>query len=58
MKLIGSLRYKVDIRGDILSTGIEWEASAERLGGEASLDTAPSGSTRDEGLPEGLPHPE
>lgn len=58
MKLLGSLRYKVDVRGDILSTGIEWEASAERFGGEASLDTAPSGPTRDEGLPKGLPHPE
>ncbi|MDE0335591.1 MAG: hypothetical protein OXI64_11575 [Defluviicoccus sp.] len=28
-ELIGSLRDKVEIRGDILSTGIEWDASAE-----------------------------
>ena len=58
MKSIGSLRYKVDVRGDILSTGVEWEANAERFGGEASLDTVPSGPARDEGLPKELPHPE
>ena len=57
MKLIGGLRYKVDVHGDILSTGIEWEANAEKFGGEASLDTALSGSTWDEGLPKGFPHP-
>ena len=28
-ELIGSLRDKVEIRGDILSTGIEWDAGAE-----------------------------
>lgn len=28
-ELIGSLRHKVKIRGDILSTGIDWDASAE-----------------------------
>ena len=28
-ELIGSLRGKVEIRGDILSTGIEWDANAE-----------------------------
>ena len=28
-ELIGSLNHKVDIRGDILSTGIEWNAGAE-----------------------------
>ena len=28
-ELIGSLRHKVKIRGDILSTGIAWDASAE-----------------------------
>ena len=27
--LIGSLRHKVEIRGDILSTGIKWDADAE-----------------------------
>ena len=26
-ELIGSLRDKVEIRGDILSTGIEWDAA-------------------------------
>ena len=28
-ELIGSLRDKVEIRGDILSTGIEWDAGAQ-----------------------------
>ena len=28
-ELIGSLRHKVEVRGDILSTGIEWDADAE-----------------------------
>ena len=28
-ELIGSLRHKVKIRGDIFSTGVEWEAGAE-----------------------------
>ena len=28
-ELIGSLRQKVKIRGDLLSTGIEWDAGAE-----------------------------
>ena len=28
-ELIGSLRHKVEIQGDILSTGIEWDASAQ-----------------------------
>ncbi len=28
-ELIGSLRDKVEIRGDILSTGIEWYADAQ-----------------------------
>ena len=28
-ELIGCLRHKVEIRGDILSTGIEWDAGAE-----------------------------
>ena len=28
-ELIGSLRHKVEVRGDILSTGIEWDAGAE-----------------------------
>ena len=28
-ELIGSLRHKVEIRGDILSTGLEWDAGAE-----------------------------
>lgn len=28
-ELIGSLRHKVEIRGDILSTGIDWDAGAE-----------------------------
>jgi len=27
--LIGSLRHKVEMRGDIFSTGIEWSAGAE-----------------------------
>ena len=27
--LIGSLRHKVEVRGDILSTGVEWDAGAE-----------------------------
>ena len=27
--LIGSLGHKVKVRGDIFSTGIEWEAGAE-----------------------------
>ena len=27
--LIGSLRHKVEIRGDILSTGIKWDADAQ-----------------------------
>ena len=30
-ELIGSLRHKVEIRGDIVSTGIEWDAGAESL---------------------------
>ena len=28
-ELIGSLRDKLEIRGDILSTGIEWDAGAQ-----------------------------
>ena len=28
-ELIGSLGHKVKVRGDILSTGLEWEAGAE-----------------------------
>ena len=28
-ELIGSLSHKVKIRGDIFSTGLEWEAGAE-----------------------------
>ena len=28
-ELIGSLSRKVKVRGDILSTGLEWEAGAE-----------------------------
>ena len=28
-ELIGSLSHKVKIRGDIFSTGVEWEAGAE-----------------------------
>ncbi len=28
-ELIGSLSHKVRIRGDIFSTGLEWEAGAE-----------------------------
>ncbi len=28
-ELIGSLRHKMEIRGGILSTGIEWDADAE-----------------------------
>jgi len=28
-ELIGSLRHKVEVRGDIFSTGIEWDAVAE-----------------------------
>lgn len=27
--LIGSLRQKIEIRGDIVSTGIRWDADAE-----------------------------
>ena len=29
VELIGSLRHKVEVRGDILSTGIEWDTGAE-----------------------------
>jgi len=28
-ELIGSLAHKVKVRGDILSTGVEWEAGVE-----------------------------
>ena len=28
-RLIGSLRDKIEIRGDILSTGVRWNADAE-----------------------------
>ena len=28
-ELIGSLSHKVKVRGDIFSTGLEWEAGAE-----------------------------
>lgn len=28
-ELIGSLRSKVDVRGDLLSTDVEWDAGAE-----------------------------
>ena len=28
-ELIGSLRHKIEIRGDLFSTDIDWEASAE-----------------------------
>ena len=28
-ELIGSLRDKVDVRGDLLSTDLEWDAGAE-----------------------------
>ena len=28
-ELIGSLRHKVEVRGDIFSTGVEWDAGAE-----------------------------
>ena len=48
MKLIGSLRHKVEVRGHILSTGMKWEADAEKPGGEAFPDTVPSGPARDE----------
>ncbi|WP_428276750.1 type II toxin-antitoxin system Phd/YefM family antitoxin [Candidatus Palauibacter sp.] len=27
--LIGSLRHKINVRGDLLSTGIKWDADAE-----------------------------
>ncbi|MCY4548632.1 MAG: type II toxin-antitoxin system Phd/YefM family antitoxin [Defluviicoccus sp.] len=27
--LIGSLRHKVEVRGDAFSTGVEWDAGAE-----------------------------
>ena len=27
--LIGSLRHKVVIRGDVMSTGVDWKANAE-----------------------------
>ena len=35
MTSIGSLRHKVEVRGHILSTGMKWEADAEKPGGEA-----------------------
>ena len=28
-RLIGCLRHKVRVRGDVLSTGVEWQADAE-----------------------------
>ena len=28
-RLIGSLRHKVEVRGDILSTGVEWDTGAD-----------------------------
>ena len=28
-ELIGSLRDKIEVRGDILTTGIEWDADAQ-----------------------------
>ncbi|MYA42007.1 MAG: type II toxin-antitoxin system Phd/YefM family antitoxin [Rhodospirillaceae bacterium] len=28
-ELIGSLRDKIEVRGDILSTGVEWDADAQ-----------------------------
>ena len=28
-ELIGSLRNKIEVRGDILTTGIEWQADAQ-----------------------------
>ena len=28
-ELIGSLRRKIEVRGDIFSTGIEWDADAQ-----------------------------
>jgi prevent-host-death family protein len=28
-RLIGSLRHKLDVRGDLLSTGVTWKANAE-----------------------------
>ena len=28
-ELIGSLRDKVDVRGDIFSTGVDWDANAQ-----------------------------
>lgn len=28
-ELIGSLRHKIEVRGDIFSTGIEWDADAQ-----------------------------
>ena len=55
MKLIGSLRHKVEVRGDILSTGMKWGADAEKPGGEASFDTVPSRPARNEGLPKKTP---
>ncbi len=27
--MIGSLRHKIEVRGDILSTGVRWNADAE-----------------------------
>ena len=27
--LIGSLRHKIEIRGDIFSTGVQWDADAQ-----------------------------
>lgn len=29
VELIGSLRHKVNIRGDIFTTGIQWDADAQ-----------------------------
>ena len=28
-ELIGSLRHKIRIKGDVLSTGLDWEANAQ-----------------------------
>lgn len=28
-ELIGSLSHKIDVRGDIFSTGVEWDADAQ-----------------------------
>ena len=44
MKSIGSPRHKVDVRGDILSTGMKWEAGAEKPGAVPGLARLPPAS--------------